>query len=279
MTSAIGPAGLSGACLLLLLEEAGVPLPFAPGEAVLVALGLLIASGQAPAWLVLPAAYGAVVAGSLIGYSWASRFGRARLRRLAARLHAAHAYDRAAARLGSAEPYEIGLSRLIPGLRIYTTLVAGAVQVPIRRFLAGILPAIALWVLVFASLGIFVGAPAAHLLGRIESWALRIGELAVVLLAFYAATRYVPAVGTEAARAKAPRRRRILAEVVDGSVVILVVAALSVLTGLVGQDLDSFFSGFAIYGVLAVTYVVAARRSLGFTLGEMLLDVRYRRPG
>lgn len=278
MTSAIGPAGLGGACLLLLLEEAGVPLPFAPGEAVLVALGLLIASGQAPAWVVLPAAYVAVVAGSLIGYAWASRLGRSRLRGLAARIHATRAYDRAADRLVSAEAYEIGISRLIPGLRIYTTLVAGAVHLPIRRFIGGMLPAVALWVVAFACLGIFVGAPAAHLLGRLASWGLRIAELAVVLLAFYGATRWVPAVGSEPAREKGPRRRRILAEVVDGSVIILVVAALSLLTGLVGQDVDSFLSGFAIYGVLAVAYVVAARRSLGFTLGEMLLDVRYRVP-
>lgn len=275
----LGPA-LGGACLLLILEEAGVPLPFAPGEGVLVALGLLIASGKAPAWLVLPAGYLATVIGSVLGYWWAGRVGRKRLRRLAVRLHAARAYDRAVSRLSTAEPHEIGITRLIPGLRIYTTLVAGAVKVPLRTFLAGILPAVALWVLVFAGLGIFVGAPAAHLLGRLESWAFRIGELALVLLAFYVATRYVPAVGPTTPRLPVAgrRRRRILAEVVDAGVVILVVAILSVLTGLVGQDLDSFFSGFLIYGVLAVTYVVAARRSLGFTLGEMLLDVRYRVP-
>lgn len=272
-----GFAGLGGVFVLLFLEEAGVPLPFAPGEAVLIAAGLLVASGSAPAWLVFITAYCAVLAGSLTGFLWAGYIGKARLRRLAVRLHAASAYDRAVQRLGDSRGYEIGLTRLIPGLRIYTTLVAGAVGVPLRRFLLGIAPAVAVWALVFMALGIFVGAPAAHLLGRLEAWALRGAELIGVLLIFAIALRYVPSVRPREPRRPFSRRRRLLAEVVDVCAVVLVVLFLSTLTGLVGRDFDSFFSGVAIYTVLAVAYVVVARRSLGFTLGEMLLDVRYRR--
>ena len=48
---------LATICLLLYLEEAGVPLPITPGEAVLLGAGLLIASGAQPAWVVIPLAY------------------------------------------------------------------------------------------------------------------------------------------------------------------------------------------------------------------------------
>ena len=273
-----GYAGLALICGLLFLEEAGLPLPFAPGEAVLVAAGLLIASGGVPAVLGFLAPYLAVVLGSSAGFGWAALVGRRRLRVLAKRLHADGAFDRAAERLASATPVQIGISRLIPGLRIYTTLVAGAVGTPIRAFLLGALPAIALWTVVFVVLGIFVGAPAARLFGRVESWAVRGAELGGVLLLAYIALRRIPSVRPRQPSQKFTKRREGLALVVDVSVVILVVAALSFLTALAGQDLDSLISGLLIYGAIAILYILVARRSLGFTLGEMLMEVRYRRP-
>ena len=64
-------AGLAIVCGLLFLEEAGLPLPVAPGEAVLIAAGLLAASGVAPVWEILPLAHLAVTCGSLTDYTWA----------------------------------------------------------------------------------------------------------------------------------------------------------------------------------------------------------------
>ena len=52
---------------LLFAEEAGVPLPFAPGELVLLAAGLLIATGGLDPWVFVPLALIASVVGSLIG--------------------------------------------------------------------------------------------------------------------------------------------------------------------------------------------------------------------
>lgn len=43
-------------CGLLFVEEAGVPLPFAPGEVTLLAAGLLIASGGLNAFVFIPLA-------------------------------------------------------------------------------------------------------------------------------------------------------------------------------------------------------------------------------
>ena len=56
MLRSIGGTGpLVVVCVLLFAEEAGVPIPVAPGEAVLLGAGLLIASGAVPYWLAMPA--------------------------------------------------------------------------------------------------------------------------------------------------------------------------------------------------------------------------------
>ena len=116
-------------CSLLFAEEAGVPLPFAPGELTLIAAGLLIAAGAINPFIFLPLAVVACTAGALLGYSWASLIGTSGLRSVADRLHQQKAFDRVETRLRDASARDIAVSRLIPGLRIYTTLVAGAVGV------------------------------------------------------------------------------------------------------------------------------------------------------
>jgi len=120
--------GLHGAVALALLpallfaEEAGVPLPFAPGELVLLFGGLLIASGGLNPYAFIPLVLFACITGSLIGYSWARVVGERGLRGLARRLRQQRNLERVEERLRSAGWLKIAVCRLIPGLRIYTTL-------------------------------------------------------------------------------------------------------------------------------------------------------------
>ena len=186
-------SGIAIVCTLLFVEEAGLPLPVAPGEAVLIGAGLLVAGGTAPVWLIAPLAYLAVICGVLTGYTWAHRIGPERVHALAARLHAAGPYDRAAARLRAATPLQIAVSRLLPGLRVYTSLVAGAVSLNLGRFMTGVLPASALWVVTFMGLGIFAGAPVERLLGRFEAYGLRAAVVVAVIAVWVLAARRVPA--------------------------------------------------------------------------------------
>ncbi|MBV8444299.1 MAG: hypothetical protein JOZ92_00125, partial [Candidatus Dormibacteraeota bacterium] len=85
--------GLHGAiaivllCGLLFAEEAGVPLPFAPGEVTLLAAGLLVASGGLNPFVFVPIAIVACVGGSVVGYSWSRLVGERGLAALAVRLH------------------------------------------------------------------------------------------------------------------------------------------------------------------------------------------------
>jgi membrane protein DedA with SNARE-associated domain len=73
-------------CLLLFTEETGVPLPLAPGDLVLIAAGILIASHRLSPCAFVPAAIVSPTLGGLVGYSWARLLGwRGRGRRCAHR--------------------------------------------------------------------------------------------------------------------------------------------------------------------------------------------------
>src|SRR5207302_2120827 len=189
-----GDPSLAIGCGLLFLEEAGLPIPVSPGEAVLIGCGLLIATGAVPFWVVIPATFASALAGCLVGYFWSSSLGRDRVKVVAARLGAAGAFERVAERLRESGLTPIAVSRLIPGLRVYTTLVAGAVGVGWRRFVVAVAPAIAVWDLTFTLLGVFVGIPAQRFLGRAENFAVRAGIVLVLLAAAYLILRRVPPV-------------------------------------------------------------------------------------
>ncbi len=264
---------------LLFLEEAGLPLPVAPGEAVLIGAGLLIASGVVPIWLMAPLAYLAVVGGVVTGYAWAHRIGPERVHALATKFHAGGPYDRAAARLRSATPLQIAISRLLPGLRVYTSLVAGAVNVNFGRFMTGVLPASAMWVMTFMGLGLFVGAPVERLLGRFEAYGLRALVVAVVVFVWVMAARLMPAAERPATDEPPRRKRRVAgAFCLDLGAVICMTAALSIAAGLAPVDVPERAALAAMVAVLGVTYLFVARQTVGYTVGEALLDVRYYGP-
>ena len=272
-------SGVALVCALLFLEEAGLPLPVAPGEAVLIGAGLLIAGGGAPFWLIVPVAYLAVICGVLTGYAWAHRIGPRRVHALAARLHAGGPYDRAASRLRGATPLQIAASRLLPGLRVYTSLVAGAVGVNMGRFMAGVLPASALWVVAFIGLGFFVGAPVERLLGRGEAYGLKAAAVAVVVIVWVVAARRMPLSRIHSATTTDDEALRLtVALAIDLFAITSVAGALVLLTRVALGDSGDLPYAAVIFAILGGLYLVVARQTVGSTLGEALLDVRYHPP-
>jgi membrane protein DedA with SNARE-associated domain len=266
-------------CLLLFLEEAGVPLPFAPGEAVLLGAGLLISTGADWVWLVIPLAYLSVLGGIATAYWWAHRIGPERLRSLARRLHAGGPYDRAAGRLRAASPLQIAGSRLLPGLRVYTSLVAGAVGLDRRRFMTGVVPASAVWVIAFIGLGIFVGVPVELLVGQFGAYGLRAGVVLLIVVLWVVVARRIPPARheDEVPTSSAPWRLPV-ALGLDFLLVFAVGAILSVLIGLATQNLNNVLLAAVTFSLLSLIYILVARNTVGFTLGEAVLDVRYHPP-
>jgi membrane protein DedA with SNARE-associated domain/DNA-binding transcriptional ArsR family regulator len=268
---------------LLFAEEAGVPLPFAPGELTLLAAGLLISAGGLDPWVFAPVAVVACVGGSLVGYYWARALGDRGLEALARRLHQQRALERVTLRVRSAGWMGVAVTRLIPGLRIYTTLVAGALRVKRSTFLTGMITATVLWVAVYVALGMAAGVPIEHFLTQVQRLAVQGGILVAMGVGCYLAVRRTPA-SSGAGLVRLPRVARIVvAAAVDVGVVACVSTGLLALGRLLGVGFRAgWVDALVALLVVAAFYVIIARRSGGATVGEALLHTSYaieHRPG
>jgi membrane protein DedA with SNARE-associated domain len=159
-------AGLTGyalvalVCGLLLVEELGVPLFFAPGDLLLVTAGIAIPTASLNPLVVVAATACSVMAGAVAGRELFDRFGASALLRIATFLHVSARLERLAARLRTGGPAAVFLGRITPGLRVHTTEAAGLARMRRSVFLAGLVPAVAVYEAVFVGLGIWLG-PAA----------------------------------------------------------------------------------------------------------------------
>jgi membrane protein DedA with SNARE-associated domain len=131
--------------LLMLVEEAGIPLPL-PNEVALMYAGYLAYKGELNANVAgLVATLGAA-SGSTILYLVARKGGRPLLRRLERFIHIKEerldAAERWVMRFGM---ISIPLARLTPGLRIYTTVIAAILRVPLRVVAAAVVGASLIW--------------------------------------------------------------------------------------------------------------------------------------
>ncbi len=282
--------GLHGAlvtvllCALLFIDEAGVPLPFAPNEVLLIIAGLLIASGSLPWFAIYPLAVLAILLGALTGYSWANHVGPEQLRSIAGRLRALRPYDKATERMRDANVRAIAVTRCIPGIRVYATLVAGAADVPLRTFMRASIPAALVWTAVMLGLGIVVGAPAAQFFTSIEKLALSGGILVLTGIVAYRAARMAPRAWSDEApfAGITTWHRVVLAFLLDAGVVAVIAAGIDRITRFVLQfrlasfTIASEYDFAIILAAIAVAYVIASRHGQrGETAGERLFDVSY----
>ncbi len=253
---------------------------------------MLIATGALSPAEFIPVAVIAMFSGSFVGYSWARQVGGPALMRLADRVHAGGAYERAVTRLQSAALASIVLARIIPAVRIQATLAAGAVAVDRRMFLLANTIAIAIWMGGLLTLGWLVGIPAAHFLGRALSLLLSGGVLLVLGFAAYQIARrrgrepIEPATATPVHRVPVPARLA-LAVAVDLGVIAVLVAGLGRIARFVqaidrvhlGLPLvpDGLYDLLVMAGIAAVAYLTLFRLSRRATIGERLFSVQYRR--
>ena len=140
--------------LVMLVEESGLPLPV-PGDGTMMLAGYRVASGH----LSFVPTFAVMEAGTLIGASflwWLGRWGgRPLIVRYGRYIHLDGRRlvqtERWFARWGAPS---IALGRLIPGLRIATSFVAGVVGVPYRVFLPFMAIGSSVYILFFMFLGL-----------------------------------------------------------------------------------------------------------------------------
>jgi membrane protein DedA with SNARE-associated domain len=143
--------------LIMVIEEAGVPSPI-PGDGLLLFAGYLSSLGR----LNLAESLAVIVLGAIIGatilYWIARRGGRALVQKYGrfVRLDERRLDQlrRLFDRLGPVGP---GVARLIPGLRIYTSALAGLARIPYPLFILNVFWAGIAWAMVFLVIGYYFG--------------------------------------------------------------------------------------------------------------------------
>jgi energy-coupling factor transport system substrate-specific component len=184
-----GPGLVAVICGLMFIEETGVPLPFAPGDLVLAIGGIAVAGGRANPVLLVAAVAATITIGAIVGREVAALLGWERLMRIAEPLRARGPLERAAGLLQRGGWRAVFTARLIPGLRIYTTQVAGVSQMPLRTFIAGLLPANAVYIAAFVGLGAAFGRPILALIQLAERQLLIALLVLVAIVALFLLTR------------------------------------------------------------------------------------------
>jgi|SRR5215467_6647833 len=155
-------------CGFLFVEETGVPVPFAPGDLLLAIGGIAIVAGKVNPFEFIVLALVAIVVGALLGREAFALLGWERLMRVAAPLRARMPLQRASELLQQNGWRAVFTARLIPGLRVHTTQVAGVSGMPRLTFLTGLLPATAVYVAAFVGLGAAFGHPILNLIHQAE---------------------------------------------------------------------------------------------------------------
>src|SRR5438270_3433296 len=173
----------------MFLEEVGVPLPFAPGDLVLAIGGIAIAAGRVNAWLFVPAVTVVILVGASLGRELFALLGWNRLMRVAEPLHARGALERASGLLQRGGWRAVFTARLIPGLRVHTTQVAGVSRIPRLTFLSGLIPATAVYIGAFVGLGAAFGRPILALIHEAEHQVLIAIALGLAVVIAFLLTR------------------------------------------------------------------------------------------
>lgn len=143
--------------LLMLIEEAGVPLPL-PNEVALMYVGYLSSQGQLDPLLAALSATAGAACGSAILYTLALRGGRRLIHRFGRFIHVTDArLDQAERWVAKYGMISIPIARLTPGLRIATTIVSGVLRVPYRVVIASVVGVSLVWSFFWVYLGRALG--------------------------------------------------------------------------------------------------------------------------
>lgn len=302
-------ASLSGDLLiaviagLVFIEETGVPVPFAPGDLLLVIAGIAIASDTVEPVPMVGALLVATVLGAILGREVFAIVGRAALLRIADALRFRPALERASNLLRRGGAPAVFAGRLIPGLRIHTTQVAGVSDMPRLTFAAGLIPSVLVYIAIFVGLGALVGQPAVGLFHRAQHrlFVITVTALAVVAVALSirwlarrgALTALEPIVvgvrrdladsidaslfwrGRDDATARQyPLVRRLWAGLIDLAVSFaMTILILTAVSGINSTEDVIDPSGLLLVAVVSLAYRFASEALTGQTIGKSMMGI------
>jgi membrane-associated protein len=158
--SLISTFGLLG-ILVLVFAESGLLIGFfLPGDSLLFTAGLLVAGGRflhQPLWLVCLLIAIAAIVGDQVGYLFGRRVGPALFRRPDSRLFKRENLEKGQAFFDRYGARSIVLARLVPIVRTFTPIVAGASRMHYRTFVIYNVAGGVMWGVGVTVLGYFLG--------------------------------------------------------------------------------------------------------------------------
>jgi uncharacterized RDD family membrane protein YckC len=234
--------------------------------------------------------------------------GRPALEKAAGVLGFGRALDRVTKRLKQGGWRAVFVARLIPGLRIQTTQVAGVTGMPRREFVAGLLPSVIVYVAIFEGLGRLAGQPIVGIFHRAQHRLFILAIFALLAAAFVLSIRWLaekghltvlePIVigvrrdladdieallpggaGDELRIREYPLVRRVWAGVIDALLVLAaVVYLLSAVSDLRGTEVVLDPEGLLLLLAGNVVYRIALEGLSGQTIGKRLMGISVYSP-
>ena len=171
------PIPLLGLAGLILVKEAGVPVPL-PGDLVVVGAGVAASRGDLDPTVALAALIMASVVGGGIQFGLLRSAARPAMLRLLARLGAADRVQAQTDRLRRTGARGVALERVTPGVRVVAIAASALAAVPPRSFFLGLVAGNAVFIAAHFALGFVVGEPVLAIVGGAL---VRLAALGVVL--------------------------------------------------------------------------------------------------
>jgi len=288
---------------LVFIEESGIPVPFAPGDLLLMIAGIAIASDTVEPAPMVAGLLVATILGAMVGREVFAALGRPALMKVAEALRFRPALERATHLLRRGGAPAVFIGRLIPGLRIHTTQVAGVSEMPRLTFAAGLVPSVFVYIALFVGLGALVGQPAVRLFHRAEHRFFVIAvstlaALAVVLSVRWLARRGALTVlepivlgvrremadsleaalfwrgGNDTTWRQFPIVRRIWAGLIDIAIVFgVTILILTAVSGIDKTEVVLDPEGILLLAAVALVYRVPSEARTGQTIGKTLMGI------
>ncbi len=183
---------LIGPFVLLILEEAGVPLPI-PGDLFIAYAGYQVALGRVPYFVAFITLMIAVFIGSTILYILSYHYGDALVRRFGKYIHLHEKrLDYIEAKFRKYGAWVIIFGRHIPGFRIPITIFAGISRQKYRTFIISEGVSIIIWIAFFMQVGRKLGRQTLMLLHNKHSILFIIIMPITLALIMYVISKFIP---------------------------------------------------------------------------------------
>lgn len=158
---------IAGLAALLLVKEAGVPVPV-PGDLLVIGAGVALAGDPPLALVALVVILAVGSVGGSVQFLLARRLLRGPLLAALARIGVGEArVDALAARLRRSGARGVALARMTPGVRIAAIVAAGLAALPFAGFFGGLVAGNGVFVSGHFALGYLLGASATEVIGRV----------------------------------------------------------------------------------------------------------------